>query len=249
VAHFQKRAVRFLGLCVCAAAVALVVGILLSVPARPQDHAASAVFRTAALARSSGAIRLPTGKLRTQTINPALRRSFAIFRHRPTEKVRGVVEASASGRPTFEGLVPEMVKTWLSRDASVLGQASAQNVEVIAADGTQVAVLPGTQGACMGAWLVLPGGGGGYGAGCGATSSVASRGISFSVHSAAGTSRMVGIVPDGNSSVSVTFASGQTDSVPVVSNVFNVTGNGSSHIGSVRFVNAHGGSVTLGGGS
>lgn len=248
-AHFQKRTIRLLGLCLSGATAVLVLAIVLSAPAESQKGAATPVSRPAARVRTAAAIRLPTGNLRTRTINAALQRSFAIFRHRPTGVVAHVVAAPTSQGPTFQGLIPSIVSNWLSRDIAVLGQVSAQNVEVVATDGTQVAVLAGTQGACMAAWNVLPSGGGGYAAGCAPAASVANRGLTFTVHTNSGISRVAGIVPNGNKSVTTTLASGQTEAVPVVSNVFNVTTNGAASIAKVSFATADGGLRTITGGS
>lgn len=241
VAHFRKRPILLLGLCLSGVAAAVVLAIVLSAPAESQKSAAAPVARRAGRVRTAATISLPTGNLRLRTINPALQRSFAIFRHRPTGAVTHVVAAPTSQAPTFQGLIPSIVSDWLGRDAAVLGQVSAQNIEVIAADDTQVAVLAGTQGACMAAWNVLPGGDGGYFAGCAPAASVANHGILFTGHASAGIVRVAGIVPSNNASVTATLSSGQIEAVPVVSNVFNVTTDGTVAIARVTFATADGG--------
>lgn len=249
VEHFQRRTVKLLVLCMAGAAAALALVVVLSTTGDSQKPVASSTTPPAGRVRTAAAVSLPTGPLRTQTINPELRRSFAIFRHRPSGAVTHVIAAPASQGPTFQALIPAIVSTWLSRDASVLGQVSAQNVELIAADGTQVAVLAGTQGACMAAWTVLADGGGGYAAGCSPAASVANHGITFTVHTSAGIARVAGIVPSNNASVTAALASGQTETVPVVSNVFNVAATGGGSIAKVSFATADGGVRAITGGS
>jgi hypothetical protein len=120
---------------------------------------------------------------------------------------------------SFEALVPEILGYWQAgHAATILGQANSQNAEVVTtASGVPLLVLAGTSGACVAAPLL----GDGYVATC-APVAVATGGLGLQVGRL---SEMVGIVPDGNANVTVTFASGSQTSVPVTSNAFAVTAN------------------------
>lgn len=225
------------------AACAIVSALLLGAASRtPPAHP---------VVREVAAVRLPTGKLRTGTINATLRRSFSVFRYRPA---RGFVRASdaATSRGsgiTFEASVPMIVDRWISRDGFVLGQTTPQNVEAFSVDGTEVAVLAGSQGVCMAASTLLPGTGGGYAAVCGSAASVVDRGLGFTLRDNSGISRIVGLVPNDNPTVAVQYSTGQTSRVPVTSNMFNAVSNGSSSIRTVSFQSTTGERESFGGGA
>lgn len=180
--------------------------------------------------RAASSLRLPRPARHGDRINSKLRRSFAVLRHRPDQPVAHTADAVA-----FDALVPRIVDRWLTRQGSVLGTASPQNVEIFAADGTDVALLAGSNGICMavdatGEPNVL----GGYNGTCGSAASVVDQGLSLSVGTAAGAYRVVGLMPDTNPSVTVTFADGRTSQVPVQSNIFNEA-VGQPSIASVKF--------------
>ncbi len=153
-----------------------------------------------------------TSSLRTVAINPRLRRSFRIFRHRPLLRSTHAASAETSA---FESEVPLILRHWLvGGAATILGQADSQNAEILnTSSGVPLLVLAGPNGVCLAAPT------GGYVATCGPVGTV-TGGLGLQLGRS---SEMVGIVPDGNSSVTATLASGQTIPVPVTSNAFAIS--------------------------
>lgn len=190
--------------------------------------------------------RAPTGSLDAGTINPTLRRAFAVFRERPEPTHANTAVVATSSLSAFSELLPKLVNHWADGSSTTLGEASAQNLEEMTVDGTQFALLAGTDGACMAAATTLmPGGRGGLTAVCGSADSVADRGLGFQTGNSSGSSTFVGIVPSNNGSVDVSLASGATETVPVVSNAYSVTSSSQSSIASVSYNASNGSRVTI----
>jgi hypothetical protein len=109
--------------------------------------------------------------------------------------------------------------------AAALGLSQIAGVDTSAAvfaGGTYPAwVVPGLTETCVIVGAVRPGDvPGGV---CGSTAA-AIHGLALATENAAGTSVVLGLVPNGNASVKVTNADGTTENVPVTNNVYEVTG-------------------------
>lgn len=157
--------------------------------------------------------------LRTAAINLRLRRAFKIFRHRPAGRSAHAAD-SLSG--FFDSMIPDILGRWDGNGgaAAILGPANSQNAEVLTTtSGVQIMVLAGANGVCLAAPVQD-----GYTATCSAANTASTHGLGLQMNSTQGNgdSEMVGIVPDGNTSVMITLASGQQVSVPVTSNAYSI---------------------------
>jgi len=250
----SRRSVVKLSAVLALAAVVSAIGVLSS-PQRltPGTGRAST---SAPLVHNVASVSATGARLKVRLISPALRRSFALLRRRSDSAV-----AHAAAGSTFAALVPSIVSKWLAPPAStttaeegqapstILGQASPQNVQILGADGTDVAVLAGTQGVCVAfdASQLLPSARDGYVETCEDARTAAASGVGFAFGSSTGTTRMAGLVPDGNTTVTATFASGATQIVPVLAGVFNVVAPSSTALTSVAYVNGSGTPALMGG--
>lgn len=167
-----------------------------------------------------------TSPLDTSTINTSLQGAFAIFTQRPAYTTQSASSSvSSSSRSTadaaFTAEVPGILSIWQSGHAStIMGQTSPGNAELISSSsGTPLLVLAGTEGACLAAPAPT---GGGYVATCAPAASVTSQGLGLQE---TGADEMLGIVPNGNSSVAVSEQDGQTVDQPVVNNSFVLFGS------------------------
>lgn len=240
---------------------------------RPRQHQSAPVFVSTppSYARSESAV--VRGKLISAAINRRLARSFAIFSSRPATRqllrahdvpsssVRS--DATAVSASFEQALLPRILKHWLDASdgvqtsgagpskvptaASILGQASAQNVETLAVDGADFAVLAGTKGVCLAVATKTALGEGGFATGCASASAAASKGLSFDFGSSTGITGAVGLVPGSEPSVTVAYQSGQTASVPVVSNLYNVTSSNDAPIVNVSYTTPAGVVVSVAG--
>lgn len=81
----------------------------------------------------------------------------------------------------------------------------------------------------------------GAGSICGTISAAEQRGLAEGTENATGESLVIGLVPNGNASVSVTMRDGTTESVPVEDNIYEIVGGAPA---SVTLTNAAGARIT-----
>jgi hypothetical protein len=82
-------------------------------------------------------------------------------------------------------------------------------------------IVPGSTEVCLDNSALKPGGG--AGGICGTIAAFEQRGLAGTTESASGSPVVLGLVPDGNTSVGVTNANGTKDTVPVANNVYEIT--------------------------
>lgn len=119
-----------------------------------------------------------------------------------------------------------------ARSASTLGMSDIGGVDPSAAvtvEGAYVAVvIPGETEVCIenaptGMTAAAAHAAGLLGGVCGTISAAEARGIAETTQSASGKPVVIGLVPNGNTSVEVTNVDGTTESVPVTDNVYEIT--------------------------
>ncbi len=80
-------------------------------------------------------------------------------------------------------------------------------------------IVPGSEQVC----LVHALNGGGTGGICGTSAAIEQRGIAGTGESPSGSPVVLGLVPNGNTSVDVTNTDGSKETVPVTNNVYEIT--------------------------
>lgn len=115
---------------------------------------------------------------------------------------------------------------------AIPGGLESSATEVVSAR-YPVVVVPGETGICLlnGPVGVSPAAAamsGRLGGVCGAKSSADEHGFAETTESASGAPVVIGLAPRGNTSVRVTYASGAIEKVPVVNNIYEITGTPST---------------------
>lgn len=212
--------------------------------ARRRHFAISALAASAFLVVASGAAVAVTGKggqargvMVPHNSTVLLSSEFAVFRavhgvagRSPrSEGAGGVVGATA----TPGGASLEMVISRLAQGggfASRFGLTPANAVSVALSQSASAAVLPGSSGTCLIAQTPASADTGrataGWEATCAPNAAIAANdGMSMTLNGKGG-SYAWGLIPDGNSTVTVTTQGGTALSVPVVDNVYYATSRG-----------------------
>jgi len=145
------------------------------------------------------------------------RRLLAEFKvlRQDQEGVKGAhgASASASYQPLPQGVVEGMDRAQPEMEPSSAAFAGGTYPTWVVPGANHICLVLGTTGANS-----VPS------SSCGSTSSAAHQGLVISTENEAGTPVIVGLVPNGNSVVRVTDTGGTSKSVPVVDNVYEVTG-------------------------
>lgn len=150
-------------------------------------------------------------------VSPRLYRIFSVLR---SDKQAGHRASAADSIPPLPAAVVEGMAHEPGLDTSA----------AVFAGGTYPAwVVPGTNEVCLIHGAIGPRGvPGGV---CSSIGAVEQRGLAVTTESATGAAVVLGLVPNGNSSVNVTNANGSTESVPVANNVYEITSGTPSTIG------------------
>lgn len=192
---------------------------------------------------------VPHGK----QISRSLRADFSLFLAASQHDVR---PASAAG--TAEQEMSDLTAALASGGAASSAAAAAGVSSTANATYVQIgsdvyaAVIPGSTGVCFAAAMPTLQATGIHepsriGMACDTTASVEQHGIGQELFSADGSSsEMIGLVPDGNSTVTVANDDGTTATVPVESNIFYV--HSSTPIGEIGIIASSGAVTTMGGG-
>jgi hypothetical protein len=120
--------------------------------------------------------------------------------------------ASAAAAQPLPAAIKEGVSQEVTLDLSAV---------VFAGGAYPTWVIPGSTEICLMANATKPGGSpGGI---CGSIAAVEQRGIAETTEGASGSPVVLGLVPNGNTSVEVTNANGTKETVPVTNNVYEIT--------------------------
>ncbi len=140
-------------------------------------------------------------------VSPVLKRHFAVFR----------LPRAASAGTESQATLPSGIAASVATNGFV--QTDVANARFVSV-GSGVWVVPGSNGAC------LVNNDAGTSTGCLTLGGVDGGGLFQMDLSAGKPVSILGLAPDGNSSVTLAFADGTTRDVPVVDNVYEATGAG-----------------------
>jgi hypothetical protein len=143
------------------------------------------------------------------------RRLLAEFKVLHQEEFRGAHNAStsASYQPLPQGVIEGMEQAQPQMEPSSAAFAGGTYPTWVVPGADHVCLVLGTTGANS-----VPS------SSCGSTASAEQHGLAISTENEAGTPVIVGLVPNGNPVVKVTNTNGTSKGVPVVDNVYEVTG-------------------------
>jgi len=162
-----------------------------------------AVGVTAALGSSGGKAARRAAVVR-RPVSPRLYRHLGALAH--------ARRASAASHP-----LPSSVLLGVSPQMGLTPSAA------VYAGGTYPSwIVPGSTEVCLMHGDL--GSGGGSGGICGTIAAFEQRGLAEATETPSGSHVVLGLVPDGNNSVRVTDANGNTETVPVANNVYEITG-------------------------
>jgi hypothetical protein len=185
---------------------------------------AAAIAVTAAMASSGGSAAKPIA-VRADRVSPRLNHILGVLRI--TGRAHGASAAVSQPLPTA-------IEEGVSQQATLNPSAA-----VFAGGAYPTWVIPGSTEVCLMANAIRPGGSpGGI---CGSIAAVEQRGIAETTESASGSPVVLGLVPNGNSSVEVTNVDGTKETLPVTNNVYEIT---SGDPVSVTLKNASGATTT-----
>lgn len=168
---------------------------------------------------------------RPHRLGRSLMRGFAVIRRASRTGARAATDSAGA----FPGEMPDRVSQW----GLAVGDATAITNSL----GFDLWVVPGSTGTCfvytMRSEPQVVGAGN-----CAPNAMVLTGGLVSGLYSPDGSEEtLIGLVPDGNSSVMVTRTDGSTESVPVSQNVYIV--QGASGLASVTFRDASGRQTTV----
>jgi hypothetical protein len=168
---------------------------------------AAAIVVTAGMASSEGSATKHVSAAPRPRVSARLDHIFRVLH--ASARTRGASVAAAQPLPAA---IEEGVSQQVTLDLSA----------AVFAGGTYPTwVVPGSTEICLMANATKPGGSpGGI---CGSIAAVEQRGIAETTESASGSPVVLGLVPNGNTSVDVTNANGTKETVPVTNNVYEIT--------------------------
>jgi hypothetical protein len=183
---------------------------------------AASVAVTAAMAASSGKALKP---------HAGSARLVHIFNVLQGGKVRGHSASVGAAQP-----LPAAAGVGLSQMPGLDPSAA------VFAGGTYATwVVPGSTEICLISGPTRPGTSSGGGGVCGSIAGAEERGLAVTTESASGAPVVLGLVPNGNPSVTVTNTDGTTETIPVKNNVYEIT---SGHPSTVSLNEASGNATT-----
>ncbi len=179
-------------------------------------------------------------------VSPALLRHFALLRRTGIHQGRSVQGRATSVAPaSMPPAVQNMLDNMTSNNQELLLNV-AETQQVSVGPSATAWVVPGSAGACiMTTTTVAPQlashGAHALVATCNSTSRILAHGLLAQVDQPDGTTKLYGLVPDGNATVTVTDPAGATATAPTVSNVLLRTSQG---LQSISFRDGSGATVT-----
>jgi hypothetical protein len=220
--HLPVRSALLVGVAVCL--VAITVALLLrsatsatAGTAPPRHHPLGAAAPSRALLRSR---RIPT--------SPRLANAFGVFRHRQLLRTAQAGDGVASS-PGLQPITTRMANrlTAPGGPTAEYGLNPSLTQEVAVNPSLHVWLVPGSEGVCVIQPLQMETGQpvlGAYATGCGSVATASAGGFWGVAGDQGGEQTLVGLAPDGNSTVSVMDAEGSDQRVPVVDNVYVAKG-------------------------